>query len=108
MRRTFCIYRGTTLIGYVGRDDKPPCEPFEPTEAFAEVAELFEKEFQLESDAAELDRLGKLDESTDRYAEADEVLADIMRPGIRFENPDGSPAFDCSSLSIGDGRVCWR
>jgi hypothetical protein len=102
------IYRGNELLGYVGSDDAWPCEPFEPADAFHQVALLFAKEHELAMKSAELSRTSHADEANEVMASADRVLNEILKPGVRFHHMDGSFAFDCIGLSIAEGRVCWR
>ncbi len=104
----FNIYRGGVLIGYVGNDDHWPGEPFEPTEAFSKVEHLFLQEHELTEKADQCLSDGKEQESEMWLEKAEKVMDQIVEPGVRLEHPDGSYDFDCNTLVIFDGRVCWR
>lgn len=100
------IYRGESLLGYVGLDDGPePCHPFEAADGFEEVAPLFQKEHELGMLLG-----GDLsDENELEIVEACEaIMEEILAPGVTMKTLEGTFCFDCIQISIGEGRVCWR
>ena len=109
MRRRYKIYRGDQLLGYVGFDDKSPCERFEPAEAFHEVEALFAREHELSMRAGNLHQ-SKYEHQVDNLIrDAERVMDEILAPGVRFEAmEDILCSFECDQLSIFEGRVCWR
>lgn len=109
MKRRYEIYRGSKLLGYVGFDDQAPCEPFEPAEAFAETETLFNREYEASARAGEVNEDKEPDRFDKLMSEAEEIMDEIVAPGIRFKAlEDTLCSFDCTQLSIFDGRVCWR
>ncbi len=109
MKRRYRVFRGEVVLGYVGFDDQWPCEPFEPTDAFNEVKDLFDKEHELGRLAGEVDERGDVERFDQLMSEADAVMDEIVAPGIHFEALEKILcSFDCDQLSIFDGRVCWR
>lgn len=105
MKRHLKIYRGTSLLGYVGLDDGlGPCSPFEPAEGFSAVEALFHREYEL---AMQLDDTDPEEESQ-TIEILDSLMEEILGPGITMQSMDGQQTFECMQLTIGDGRVCWR
>lgn len=101
------IYRGNSLLGYVGLDDGLGyCHPFEAADGFEEVASLFQKEHEL---AQLLDDDAFSDDKELEIVEAcDAIMAEILAPGVKMTTLEDTYCFDCIQLTIGQGRVCWR
>lgn len=101
------IFRGQSLLGYVGREDGlGPCHPFEAAEGFTEVSSLFQRlhetELLLDNDDLSDERESEIVEA------ADAIMEEILAPGVTMTTLDDTHCFDCIQITIGEGRVCWR
>ncbi|MFO0923567.1 MAG: hypothetical protein U0905_13885 [Pirellulales bacterium] len=105
MIRQLKIFRGNTLLGYVGLDDGlGHCRPFEPAEGYSEIEALFLREHELSMQLEDSDP----EEESKMIEILDSLMEEILGPGVTIQSMDGTQSFGCLQLTIGDGRVCWR
>ncbi len=107
MKRWKKVYRGDTLLGYIGIDNESkPCSPFEAADGFWEVEHLFQKEQEIAM-LLDNDALSE-EQELEIVARCDTVMEEILAPGVKVTTLDDIFCFDCIQLIIFDERVCWR
>lgn len=103
--RQFDVFRGGVLLGRITLDDKEPGGLFEPSQNYAEVKELFERESQYSHLAANCDDPARQNEL---QRIADEALEAILAPGVRMRELGRAYEFDLVGLMIDGDRAMWR
>ena len=102
----FELFRGDVLLGVVTLAPAE-CEfPWQvgylvPSPAYGEVKSLFDRE-------AEASRAAYESDSVEAWRAADEILAEVLEPGVRLKGPQGGESVEVNGISIDGDRVGWR